>query len=84
MKLQLFISKCMFWMTIPVVAGLEYWEHFLTISNQSHLFIQAAVLVSTCLWVIYWDRHIFRLNLQRALEKENRFSSRQGKEKISK
>lgn len=62
-KLYHVFTKCMIWGSIPMAFGMEYWEHYLTISNISHLIIQIVILGFVLNWVWFWNQKIVEFEI---------------------
>jgi hypothetical protein len=71
-KMVPFFTLCMLWGSLPIVFGLEYWEHLLPVSNYSHLFIQVLILGIILKWVWFWNQRLVELEI----EKVNRLMSK--------
>lgn len=63
-----FFNECMLWGSIPLVLGLEYWEHFLNVSNVSHMIIRIMILGITYCWIWFWEKELVANELKESIK----------------
>ncbi|HML39864.1 MAG TPA: hypothetical protein PKD23_04205 [Bellilinea sp.] len=45
----------MVWGSIPILAGLFYWEHGLSLDTSGHTLAQIVLLLMVCGWAYFWN-----------------------------
>lgn len=60
------ITKCMLWISIPLIFGFEYGVHFLQISTVLHLIFQVIILIVMIKWVLFWENRLTMYEIEKS------------------
>jgi hypothetical protein len=56
----------MFWGSIPCVFILEYWEHYLPVTDIVHRIFQVIILGMVFGWIWFWYQRILDIEIMNA------------------
>ncbi len=59
-------TKCMLWISIPLVFGLEYEVRFLQVSTDLHLIFQVIILMVMIKWVLFWENRLTMYEIEKS------------------
>jgi hypothetical protein len=55
----------MFWLSLPIVFGLEYWEYFQPVSNIFHIVLQVVILGIILKWAWFWNQRLMNIEIEK-------------------